>query len=60
MMQEAQDQAAHLLQQQHQYQQVQQQLLGDLRSVLFAPLITHPKAQFILRCHMVLRAALAV
>lgn len=31
MMQEAQEQAAHLLQQQHQYQQVQHQLLSDLR-----------------------------
>lgn len=32
-LQEAQEQAADLLEQQHQYQQVQQQLLGDLRWV---------------------------
>ena len=30
-LQEAQEQAEHLLTQQNQYQQVQQQLLGDLR-----------------------------
>ena len=40
-MQEAQEQAAHLLQQQREYQQVQQQLLGDLRLVLSTPLSTH-------------------